>query len=103
MTYQLRRIGVLKAALVGGIAYAIMGLIFLPFFFLISMMPGPTGLQEDWMVGPVIALLLPLFYGVLGFVTSAIAAAVYNLIAMMVGGLEIELQEQGVTRAEPAT
>jgi hypothetical protein len=39
--------------------------------------------------GAVVAL--PIFYGVLGFVFGALGAAIYNLAARLVGGIEIEL------------
>jgi hypothetical protein len=95
MKHRIRRIGVLKAALMGGIGYAIIGLLFMPLFFFVSMLPqgpGPYGMEDDWMFGPVFALLLPVLYGGMGFIGTAVAAAVYNLIAMMVGGLEVDLE-----------
>jgi hypothetical protein len=45
------------------------------------------------MIGGVAMLIfLPILYGVAGFVFGAIAAAVYNLIAGIVGGIEIEVE-----------
>ena len=104
MKFRLRRVGVLKAAVVGGIAYAIMGLVFVPFFFFMALFaPAGSGMGAmpgEWAMGGAFALLLPVIYGVMGFVFTAIGAAIYNLIAMMMGGLEIELQREG---GEPAT
>jgi len=37
-------------------------------------------------------IILPIFYGVVGFIAGAIGAALYNLIAGMVGGIEIEVE-----------
>jgi hypothetical protein len=37
-------------------------------------------------------VLLPLLYGILGFIGGAIGAAVYNLFSGIVGGLELELE-----------
>lgn len=97
MKHRIRRIGVLKAATIGGIAYAAMSLLFVPLmlFFIVasrSMAPEVAYGGGDWLMGPAFLLLAPLIYGILGFITAAIATAVYNLIAMMVGGLEIELE-----------
>jgi len=109
MKHRIRRIGVLKAALIGGIAYALMALLLVPFFVFVvfagafldaGMGPGPVG--AEWMMGPAFMLLAPLIYGVLGFIGTGIAAAVYNLIAMMVGGLEVELEPLAPAAAAPA-
>ena len=100
MRYRLKRVGVVKAAVVGGIAYAIMGLVFVPFFFFMAMFaPTAGGMPGEWAMGGAFALLLPIIYGVMGFIFTGLGAAVYNLIAMMVGGLDIELERVG---GEPA-
>ena len=106
MKFRLRRVGVIKAALIGGIGYAIMGLVFVPFFFFVALVApaeGPMG-PGEWMFGPIFALMLPLVYGVMGFIGTGLAAAVYNLIAMMVGGLDVELEPvEGSALAASAT
>lgn len=106
MKHRIRRIGVLKAAIIGGIAYAIMSLVFVPVFLLMIFVSGP--MMNDMggperMIGPAFMLLAPLIYGVLGFIGTAIAALVYNLIAMMVGGLEIELERLDPAFPPPST
>jgi hypothetical protein len=40
----------------------------------------------------VIAVLMPVFYGVLGFVMGTVWAFVYNLAAQSIGGLELEFE-----------
>ena len=42
------------------------------------------------------ALLLPLFYGLLGFVFTALGCIIYNLVAGWVGGIEIEIGDSAV-------
>ncbi len=37
-------------------------------------------------------IFLPVLYGVIGFLFSLIGAALYNVVAGMVGGVEVELQ-----------
>ena len=99
MKYRLRRVGVMKAAIVGGLGYAIMSLVFVPFFLFVALVApsnAPMG-PNEWMFGPVFALLMPLIYGVLGFVFTAIGAVIYNLVATMTGGLELELLAEGGT------
>ena len=107
MKYRLRRIAVLKSAIMGGIGYAILSLVFVPFFLFLAFMPGmaggPMGMHGgEWMFGPVFVLMMPLVYGVMGFIGTGLAAAVFNLISMMVGGLDIELERVDAD-AQPVT
>ena len=76
----------------GAAVYAIFSLVLVPFFLFLSLMPGPTGMQDDWAVGPAFALLLPFIYAVFGFIGSALGALIYNLVAIMMGGLEVDLE-----------
>ena len=63
-----------------------MGLIALPIFLLIAMF-SPA--EDAPSVG--FALVIPIFYGILGFVFTAIGCAVYNWVAGKVGGIELSL------------
>jgi hypothetical protein len=92
-----RRVGPLSCAKVMGMLYALMGLIFGACISLFSFigsafspkeLPGGFGILFG--VGAIIAL--PIFYGILGFITSLIGAALYNLVASWVGGVEMDVQ-----------
>jgi hypothetical protein len=84
---QIRRFGVGQTAKVVGALYALMGLVFVPIFLLAAMFsPRQTGF------GPAFAFALPVLYGVLGFVCTAIGCAIYNFVAGLVGGIEVELE-----------
>jgi hypothetical protein len=93
----IKRIGVLSAAkLYAAISFA-MGLIFGVFFALASVIGMSMGAQDEsaffgMMFGVGAVVFLPIFYGLMGFVFGAIGAALYNLFAGMVGGLEVETQ-----------
>jgi len=50
----------------------------------------PAGLGALFGVGAVI--FLPICYGVLGLLVGALTAALYNLFAGMVGGVEMDLK-----------
>ncbi len=39
-------------------------------------------------------ILLPVIYGIIGFIAGIIGAAIYNLVAKWVGGIEIELKDK---------
>ena len=86
MAQQVRRFGIGQTAKVIVILYGLMGLIFLP-FFLAGAMLSPKGMG----FGIGFAIALPILYGVCGFIFTAIGCAIYNWVAGMVGGIEVEL------------
>ena len=53
--------------------------------------PDQLGNMVGLLFGVGAVVFIPLVYGTLGFVGGLIAALVYNLIAGVVGGLEIEV------------
>ena len=92
-----RRVNPLSLAKVAGVLYAILGLIFGALMSLFSFVASSMMPQQDagpfamlFGVGAIIAL--PIVYGVVGFIMSLIMAALYNLVAGMVGGVEVDLQ-----------
>lgn len=91
-----KRVNPLSLAKVAGVLYALLGLLIGGIFSVVGIIAG-TLMPEDagpmgmlFGVGAIIAL--PIFYGVLGFIMSLIMAALYNLVAGMVGGIEVDLQ-----------
>ena len=97
----IRRIGVGSAAKVGGALYAAIGLVMGCIFAGISlvgagfMANAPNNDVPPWiapMFGVGAIIVAPIFYGVMGLIGGAIGAFVYNLIAAVAGGLELEVQ-----------
>ena len=103
---QIKRIGVLSAAKVGGALYALLGLIFGAIFACVSLIGLAAELSlETGDLGAGFGLLfglclLPLFYGLVGAIGGAIMAVFYNIIAGSLGGLEVELTEPRGKTAE---
>lgn len=90
MKHQIRRFGVFQTAMVMGVLYVLIGVIFLPFFYIAaSFAPEETGFGTGF------AIAMPLIYGVAGFIFGALGSALYNLVAGWVGGIEIELETPG--------
>ncbi len=92
------RIGVLSLAKMLAVLYAFLGLFLGGVLSLFSLMGAALGgASRD--SGGVVAMLfgvgaviiLPIVYGCLGFIGGLIMAALYNLVAKVMGGLEIEL------------
>ena len=52
-------------------------------------------------IGLIIMIAVPVFYGILGFMGGAIGALVYNLAAGVVGGLKFELEGVAPAYAPP--
>lgn len=53
---------------------------------------GMIGGGGSIIVGLLVMIGIPIFYGVIGFIGGAIGALLYNLFAGMVGGIEIEVE-----------
>jgi hypothetical protein len=90
----IKRVDVLSVGKVMGLLYAAMGLIFVPFFLLISAiqaLSGKAGAEFGLAMAIVMTIFLPIFYGVLGFIGGVIMAFLYNVIAGRIGGIEIDL------------
>ncbi len=89
-TYRIRRIAPLQAAKIAAVLYGVIGLIFFPFFLLMSRL-SPMGASPWATMGMGFAIALPLLYAAFGFVGTLIAAAIYNFVAGIVGGIDVEI------------
>ena len=110
---MVRRIGVLSLAKIQSLLMFVIGLIFgviYGLFFMIfgAAMSSLSRGDDRWMggvssvvVGLVMIIAFPLFYGVLGFIMGLISGVVYNLAAGVVGGLKLDLESTAVPYAPP--
>lgn len=92
-----RRIGILSAGKVLGCLYALAGLLMGAFVSLFAV--AGASLAKDGSGPAAVALgagaviLLPLAYGICGFLAGIISAALYNLVASITGGIEIDVRQ----------
>ena len=92
------RVAPFSAAKVGGVVYAFFGLIFGGFMSLAALAgafagsDGGPGAFLGALFGVGAVLLLPIFYGCLGFVMTLLSAWLYNVVSGMVGGVEIDVR-----------
>ena len=96
---SLRSIGVMSCAKMMGAIYGSLGLIFLPLFLLggfASMTLGRGSGAPSGVAMMFLAILLPFFYAVMGFLIGALTAWMYNLFAGWVGGIQLELRSDVV-------
>lgn len=96
----IRRLGVLSVAKLQGTLYAFLGLLGGAVFALFSLFGAALGSSmgadsHSSLFGAAFGLgaivIFPILYGLLGFVAGLLLAALYNLVAGITGGVEIEL------------
>jgi hypothetical protein len=91
-----RRVGPLSVAKVTGVIYALLGAIFGTIFALAAIAGSFAAAdQEATFLGPIFGVgaivFLPLLYGCMGFVVTLIMAWLYNAVAGLVGGIEVDI------------
>lgn len=86
---QIESFGVLQTSKVVSAVYFILGLlvVVITAIFAIAARKGPVRYSG----GLVMLLLAPIFYGLAGFIFTAIFCWLYNAVAKRLGGIEIEL------------
>lgn len=100
MSKTIRGIGVLSLGKIAGIIYACLGLLVGMIVAMISVLGGFAGLAHEGgaaaglvglFLGVGAVFVLPIFYGVLGACIGMLVAAIFNVAARLVGGIEIEI------------
>ena len=93
----IKRVGPVSCAKIVGVLYVILGLVFGGMFSLMSLAggfgadtAGAVGL--GMLMGAGAIIILPIMYGCFGFVMTLFMAWMYNLLAGVVGGIEVDLQ-----------
>jgi hypothetical protein len=93
----IKRIVPLSFAKIAGTLYAVMGLIFGCLLSLVALGGGFASNTSripglGAMVGVGAIVILPILYGCIGFVATLIGAWIYNVVAGVVGGIELDVQ-----------
>lgn len=104
---RINKMGVFSVAKVQGIMGLVIGLIIGLIYGLIiilysllgaGMVGGDAALAVGGggvVIGIVMMIAIPIFYGVIGFIGGALGALVYNVFASLVGGIEMEVETIG--------
>ncbi len=91
-----KRVGVVSVGKVMGGIYALIGLIGGAIFSLVSLLGIATsGAQESLMAGLFgigAIVVLPILYGIVGFIGGILFGAAYNLIGSTIGGIEVDIE-----------
>lgn len=93
--YRIRRFGIMKTATVVAIMYMVIVAVFVVPLLLLGLLVAPS--QGSNAAGGIAGLAVIGFvaifaYGLIGWVATAIAAAIYNLAAGWVGGIEVQVE-----------
>jgi len=97
MITRVRNINPVQLGVVSAVLYAllalIMALLMVPMMSLVSQFGGNTGQFSSLGAfgGLSLIVVLPIFYGVAGFIGGLITALIYNLVAGWTGGIEVTL------------
>ena len=96
---EIKRIGVLSLAKLQAIVMAILGLLIGIMYAILGTVIASLASAQGQSLGILAGLgflsiiILPIFYGIMGFVSGAIGAFLYNLIAGWIGGIELEFSK----------
>lgn len=94
----IKSMGVLSVGKFSGAMGAILGLLVGGIFSLFSVLGAAFGMANGqsgaagMLFGVGAVIIAPIFYGLFGFLYGIVAAFFYNIIASMIGGVEIELE-----------
>lgn len=92
---RIKSFGVIQTAKVVGIIYFLLGFVVLIPLWLVLTAMGPLMRESDTPFMPLtgtLLIMIPIFYGMLGFVITAVGCLIYNLIARWTGGIELEVE-----------
>ena len=95
-----KRVGVLSYAKISTIIMAIIGLVLGIFYAILYAVLGPSAMQTAgaevdplMTIGPLVIIIMPIIYAIMGFIMGLIGAWLYNLIAKWVGGVQVEFEK----------
>ena len=86
MQYRIRRFGIQSTALTVGTLYFLLALVLIPIFYLATRGAATGALP------PVMILLIPFLYAVVGYVGTVIGCWLYNIVAGWSGGIAFTLE-----------
>ena len=99
---ELKSVGIWSCGKIMGAMYFLFGLLLGGFMAMISVLGVAIDQQQGnaagnpaaafAAMGVVSVIVIPIIYGVIGLIGGIISAAIYNLLAGMLGGIEMNLE-----------
>lgn len=93
--FTLKKLDPMSCGLLAGVLYAVLGLIVGAFFSVIAVIgaaSAPNGAGVGILSGVAAIVIVPVMYGVGGFIAGVIGAFLYNVCANLVGGIRFDLE-----------
>lgn len=87
MEVRMVRVDPHQAGLIAAVVYAVLGLAAIPIVMLASLASGQQNVSSGF------SLALPILYGVGGYLGTAVACWLFNLVAGRLGGVTLRLLE----------
>lgn len=99
----LKSVGILSVGKIMAVLYAVMGFIMGCFMSLMAVAgvaanqgQNPNaGMGMGMMIGAGAIIVMPILYGLMGFIGGIISAALYNFLAGVIGGIEMNFATTG--------
>ncbi len=89
---RVRKFGVFQTAKVSAVIYFLLSAVFMIPVALISTIMGGSEIPGFPFARGFLIIILPFFYGALGFIFTAMGCLVYNLVSGWTGGIEVEFE-----------
>ncbi|ACB73845.1 hypothetical protein [Opitutus terrae] len=92
---RLKRVDPLSAGTTLALLYGTISLIVAPLLFIMTSAAAHSSgahVGGGLAIGAWFAVAIPFLYGLIGFLTGAVGAALYNFLTRWTGGIEIELE-----------
>ena len=89
---RIKKIGVYQTAKVAAIIYFLLAAVFMIPFGLLTSFIGNDEVPGIPFGGGLFFIFLPILYGLIGFIMTAVACLIYNLVSNWTGGIEVEFE-----------
>lgn len=96
---RIKKFGVMQTSKVVAIIYFLLSAVVMIPIGIIGSLIGDAAYPGFPSIGGIFFIFLPILYGILGFIVTAIGCLIYNLIAGWTGGIEIEVETAETTLA----
>lgn len=89
---RVKKIGVLQTSVISAIIFFFLSLVLVLPMLLITGIAGGFSDNMGFAFGGIIMIFMPIIYGIMGFLMTALWCWIYNVIAKRIGGIEVELE-----------